>query len=102
MTTAARPWLNVTAAGPATSLLSVWITDGSAMEVATYPCLISDTAPVWPTQYLVLPVPPVDGPVTQLDGPAGPPAPACANHRPSPVRVRCRGVLSPLRTTPTA
>src|SRR6201999_479519 len=65
------------------------------------PCLMSDRAPVRPTQYLVFPAPPVDGPVTQLDFPAGPPAPACATHRPSPVRVRCRGLFSPLRTTLT-
>src|SRR5580693_5638590 len=101
MMTADRPWLNAAAAGPATSLLSVWITEGSRTEAAMWPCRMSDTAPVWPTQYLVLPAPPVDGPVTQLDVPAGPPAPAWATHRPSDVRVRCRGLLSPLRTTLT-
>src|SRR5690349_9461063 len=62
---------------------------------------MSDTAPVRPTQKLVLPGPPIDGPVTQLECPAGPPAPACATHRPSRVSVRCRGLLSPLRTTLT-
>ena len=34
-----------------------------------WPCLISDTAPVRPTQNRVLPGPPMDGPVTQLELP---------------------------------
>src|ERR1700722_5831404 len=101
MTTAARPWLNATAAGPATSWLSASITEGRRTEAATWPCLMSDTAPVWPTQNWVLPGPPIDGPVTQFEVPAAPPAPACATHRPSRASVRCRGALSPPRTTLT-
>jgi hypothetical protein len=71
MTTAARPWLNATAAGPATLLLSASITEGRRTEAVMWPCLISDTAPVRPTQNRVVPGPPMDGPVTQLELPAG-------------------------------
>src|ERR1700759_551983 len=75
------------------------MTDGRLTQTQIWACRISDTAPGWTTQYLVLPAPPVDGPVTQLDLPDGPPAPACATHRPSPLRVRCRGFFRPLHTT---
>src|SRR4029077_6896185 len=61
----------------------------------------NDTAPVRPTQNLVLPGPPMDGPVTQLELPAGPPEPACASHRLAPARVRGRGLLRWPRTTLT-
>src|SRR5580692_10346624 len=101
MTRAARPEPNATAPGPATSLLPAWITEGVRSAFVRWPRARSDAAPVSPTQYLVLPGPPVDGPVTQLERPAGPPAPACATHSPSRVSVRCRGLLSPLRSTLT-
>src|SRR5271169_6426493 len=56
-------------------------------------------APVWPVQYCDVPAPSVDGPVAQLDGPAGPPVPASVTTRPARVITRCLGALSPPCTT---
>src|ERR1700683_206641 len=43
----------------------------------------SKISPVWPVQYGVVPAPSVEGPVAQLDGPAGPPVPASVTIRPA-------------------
>src|SRR5580704_16445611 len=77
------------------------ITEGSLVSTGTVRPRegMAKIAPVWPVQYCVVPAPSVEGPVAQLDVPAGPPVPASVTTRPALVSTRCRGALSPPCTT---
>src|SRR5260370_3901518 len=77
------------------------ITEGSVPSTGTSwpPGEIVKISPVGPVQYCDVPGPSVDGPVAQLDAPAGPPVPASVTTRPARLTTRCLGALSPPCTT---